>query len=63
MGGSPASAMRAGSCAMTARRSALPMSDQRAISLSVRPQPKHSWVLGSIWQTAVHGVSLVIPTE
>jgi hypothetical protein len=26
----------------------------------VRPQPKQSWVLGSIMQTAIHGVSLLI---
>jgi hypothetical protein len=33
---------------------------QRAISGSVRPQPKQSLVLGSIMQTAIHGVSLLI---
>jgi hypothetical protein len=31
-----------------------------AISGSVRPQPKQSLVLGSIMQTAIHGVSLLI---
>jgi len=32
----------------------------RAISGNVRPQPKHRLVLGSIIQTAMHGVSLLI---
>jgi hypothetical protein len=52
--------MRAGNSAMTASRSALSMACQRAISGNVRPQPKHSLVLGSIMQTATHGVSLLI---
>ena len=59
-GTSPASAMRAGSSAITACRSALSMRCQRAISGSVRPQPKQRLVLGSIMQTAMHGVSLLI---
>lgn len=62
MGCKPASAMRAASCAMTESRSALSMACQRAISGKVRPQPKHSLVLGSIMQTATHGVSLLIRT-
>jgi hypothetical protein len=45
---------------MTARRSALAMRGQRAISGSVRPQPKQRLVLGSIIQTAMHGVSSLI---
>ena len=57
---SPASAMRAGSTSITARRSALSIWCQRAISGSVRPQPKQRLVLGSIIQTAMHGVSLLI---
>jgi hypothetical protein len=38
------------------------MACQRAISGSVRPHPKHSFVLGSIMQTATHGVSLLMLT-
>ena len=56
----PASAIRAGSCAISASRSALSMRCQRAISGSVRPQPKQRLVLGSIIQTAIHGVSMLI---
>ena len=52
--------MRAGNSAITASRSALSMRCQRAISGSVRPQPKQRLVLGSIIQTAMHGVSLLI---
>lgn len=54
--------MRAGNNAITASRSALSIACQRAISGKVRPQPKHSLVLGSIMQTATHGVSLLIAT-
>lgn len=61
-GVSPAVRMRAGKRAMSASRSALSMACQRAISGKVRPQPKHSLVLGSIMQTATHGVSLLIRT-
>jgi hypothetical protein len=56
----PASAMRSGSRAMTARRSVLSIRGQRAISGSVRPQPKQRLVLGSMMQTAMHGVSSLI---
>jgi hypothetical protein len=52
--------MRAGSSAITARRSALSIRCQRAISGKVRPQPKQRLVLGSIMQTAMHGVSMLI---
>jgi hypothetical protein len=52
--------MRAGSSAITACRSALSIRCQRAISGSVRPQPKQRLVLGSIIQTAMHGVSMLI---
>jgi hypothetical protein len=58
--GSPASAIRAGKCAMIANRSALSMRCQRAISGNVRPQPRQRLVLGSIMQTAMHGVSVLI---
>ncbi len=57
---SPASAMRAASCAITVCRSALSIRCQRAISGNVRPQPKQRLVPGSIIQTAMHGVSLLI---
>jgi hypothetical protein len=57
---SPASAMRAGNPSMTDSRSARSIRCQRAISGSVRPQPKQRLVLGSIMQTAIHGVSLLI---
>jgi hypothetical protein len=40
--------MRSGNCAITARRSVLSILCQRAISGSVRPQPKQRLVLGSI---------------
>ena len=60
MRSSPASAMRAGSVAITDSRSVLSILCQRAISGSVRPQPKQSFVLGSIMQTAIHGVSELI---
>jgi hypothetical protein len=40
--------MRAGNSAITASRSALSMRCQRAISGSVRPQPKQRLVLWSI---------------
>jgi hypothetical protein len=60
IGCKPASVMRAGSIAMTASRSALSIACQRAISGNVRPQPKQRLVLGSIIQTAMHGVSLLI---
>ena len=36
---------------------------QRAILGSVRPRPKQGLVLGSIMQTAIHGVSLFIQTK
>ena len=52
--------MRAGNNSITARRSSLAMLCQRAISGSVRPHPKQSLLLGSIIQTAIHGVSLLI---
>ena len=60
MRASPASAMRVGKIAITASRSALSILCQRAISGSVRPHPKQSLVLGSIMQTAIHGVSGLI---
>src|ERR1700729_3326108 len=53
--------MRAASSAITACRSALSMRGQRAISGSVRPQPRQRLVLGSIMQMAMHGVSWLIP--
>ena len=56
----PASAMRCGSLAMTARRSDELSECHWAISGSVRPQPKHRLVRGSIMQTAMQGVSLAI---
>jgi hypothetical protein len=46
---------------MTARRSARSIRCQRAISGSVLPQPKQRLLLGSIMQTAMHGVSWLIP--
>jgi hypothetical protein len=58
--GSPASAMRLASSVMTACRSELCIRCHRAISGNVRPQPKQRLVLGSIIQTAMHGVSLLI---
>ena len=58
--GNPASAMRCGNSAMTPRRSALSMRCRCAISGSVGPQPKQRLVLGSIMQTAIHGVSWLI---
>lgn len=54
--------MRARNSAITASRSVLSMACQHAISGKVRPQPKHSLVLGSIMQTATHGVSLLMWT-
>ena len=60
MHGRPASRIRCGSSAITARRSAPSMRCQRAISGRVRPQPKQRLVLGSIIQTAMHGVSWLI---
>ena len=59
--GKPASAMRCS--AITARCSAPSMPCQRAILGSVRPRPKQGLVLGSIMQTAVHGVSLFIQSK
>jgi hypothetical protein len=56
----PASVMRCASRAMTVRRSVLSIRGQRAISGSVRPQPKQRLVLGSMMQTAMHGVSSLI---
>jgi hypothetical protein len=61
--GKPASAMRCGNSAITARCSALSMPCPRAILESVRPRPKQGLVLGSIMQTAIHGVSLFIQTK
>lgn len=60
--GKPASAMRCGNSAITAR-SALSMPCQRAILGSVRSWPKQGVVLGSIMQTAIHGFSLFIQTK
>jgi hypothetical protein len=59
----PAPAMRCGNSAITARFQALSMPCQRAILGSVRPRPKQGLVLGSIMQTAIHGVSLFIQTK
>ena len=59
----PAPAMRSASCAITARRSVPSIRGQRAISGSVRPQPKQRLVLGSMMQTAMHGVSSLIENE
>src|SRR5262249_29945330 len=42
---------------MMACRSSLLMADQRAISSSVRPQPRHKSEVASIWQTSMQGVS------
>src|ERR1700751_499350 len=53
--------MRWASSAITACRSGLSMRCQRATSGSVRPQPKQRLVLGSIIQTAMHGVSWLSP--
>ena len=61
--GKPASAMRCHNSAITARCSAPSMPCQRAILGSVRPRPKQGLVLGSIMQTAIHGVSLFIQTK
>jgi hypothetical protein len=58
--GKPACSIRAGNSAITLSRSVLSMRCQRAISASVRPQPKQRLVLGSIMQTAIHGVSMLI---
>jgi len=55
--------MRCGNSAITARRSAPSMPCQRAITGSVRLWPKQGLVLGSIMQTAIHGVSLLIQTK
>jgi hypothetical protein len=52
--------MRSGKDVITSRRSALSIRDHRAISGSVRPQPKQRLVLGSMIQTAMHGDSLLI---
>jgi len=60
IGSSPASAIRAGNDYITASRSLRSIRCQRAISGSVRPQPKQRLVLGSIMQTAIHGVSLLM---
>jgi len=60
----PASAMRCGNSAIiTARSPALSMPCQRAILGGVRPRPKQRPILGSIMQTAIHGVSLFIQTK
>src|SRR3954447_15932596 len=60
----PASAMRCGhSAIITARSPAPPMPCQRAILGGVRPRPKQRPILGSIMQTAIHGVSLFIQTK
>jgi hypothetical protein len=59
----PAPAMRCGNSAITARFQAPSMPCQRAILGSVRPRPKQGLVLGSIMQTAIHGVSLFIQTK
>jgi hypothetical protein len=61
--GKPASAMRCGNSAITARCSAPSMPCQCAILGSVRPRPKQGLALGSIMQTAIHGVSLFIQTK
>jgi hypothetical protein len=61
--GKPASAMRCGNSAITARCSALSMPCQRAISGSARPRPKQGLVLGPIMQTAIHDVSSFIQTK
>jgi hypothetical protein len=61
--GKPASAMRCGNFAITARCSALSMPCQRAILGTEQPRPKHRLVLGSIMQIAIHGVSLFIQTK
>jgi hypothetical protein len=61
--GKLASAMRCGNSAITARCSALSMPCQRAILGCARPRPKQGLVLGSIMQTAIHGVSLFIQTK
>ena len=45
---------------MILSRSALSMRCQRAISGKLRPQPKQRLVLGSIMQTAMHGVAMLI---
>lgn len=45
---------------MTVRRALLSIRGQRAISGSVRPQPKQRLVVGSMWQMAMHGVSSLI---
>jgi hypothetical protein len=55
--------MRCGNSAITAHFQALSMPCQRAILGSVRPRPKQGLVLGSIMQTAIHGVSLFIQTK
>jgi hypothetical protein len=61
--GKPVSAMRCGNSVTKARCSALSMPCQRAISGSIRPRPKQGLVLGSVMQTAIHGVSLFIQTK
>jgi len=60
--GKPASAMRCGNSTITAC-SAPSMPCQRAILGSVRPRPKQGLALGSIMQTAIHGVSLFIQSK
>jgi hypothetical protein len=61
--GKPASAIRCGNSAITARFQVLFMACQRAILGNVRPRPKQGLALGSIMQTAIHGVSLFIQTK
>jgi hypothetical protein len=61
--GKPASAMRCGNSAITVRCPALSMPCRRDILRNVRPRPKQGPVLGSIMQTAIHGVSLFIQTK
>ena len=61
--GKPASAMRCGNSAITVRCSALSTPCQRAIVGSARLRPEQGLVLGSIMQTAIHGVSLFIQTK
>ena len=58
--GTASLARRSGSSAMTRLRSASLKALHRAISSSVRPQPRHSREAGSTMQTLMQGVSIAM---
>lgn len=47
---------------MMRRRSGTDIEVQRAISASVRLQPAHNPLAGSITQTLTHGLSMALPS-